>query len=156
MAAPAQEFMPMRVFDRTLAVLLAGAVAAGQLAGCAVVDMAVPGGCSRHWVFFGQPFDAGRLAGAGAVHVRARQLGVFATGSPVGRFGVGWLDESWVAVNPSRVQAMVDAQAVGQTMQQVRIVISERDSKLMEAGDERTEMVVCAFGNDRIERMHSP
>ncbi len=81
-----------------------------MLAGCSVIRIASDQGCETFFVVGFGPINL-RPAGTmpAVTHASASQWGLFATQGPGTRIGLGYLEETWVSINPEAGDALVDA-----------------------------------------------
>jgi hypothetical protein len=133
-------------------VAIALAIGAG-LPGCAVIEVASDHGCASYVVIGLGHIDL--RAPSGVTHVRARQFGVFVNQGPAHRFGMGYVDELWVAVDPTAADGTtVDATVADDGPDVVRIRTVRNGPPGKESEDEAIGgNVVCMRDGLRIRRM---
>ena len=80
-----------------------------MLAGCSVIRIASDKGCESFFVVGFGPINLRPPGPLPAVtHASASQWGLFATQGSGTRVGLGYLEETWVSINPEAGNALVD------------------------------------------------
>lgn len=80
-----------------------------MLTGCSVIRIASDQGCETYFVVGFGPINLRPPGPLPTVtHTSANQWGLFATQGAGTRVGLGYLEETWVSVNPDAGNALVD------------------------------------------------
>jgi hypothetical protein len=114
-----------------------------MLSGCSVIRIASNQGCETYFVVGFGPINLRPSGNVPAVtHTSSNQWGLFATQGPGTRVGLGYLEETWVSVDPETGNALVDTSidALGRHRVSVTSPAREEDKNANPA------TVVCLHG----------
>jgi len=111
-----------------------------MLAGCSVIRIASDQGCETFFVVGFGPINL-RPSGVmpAVTHASSSQWGLFATQGPSTRVGLGYLEETWVSVNPEAGNALVDTSIDALGRHRVAVTSPARE----EIDHATTPTVVC-------------